>query len=146
MSLTSVEESLLLATYFRGRVPEDDRWRANSNQILTLSLYFTGDISYEDCASRLDTRPYVRKVYDENGKLTEEIIDRHKILINLLQEHAELIEGAGGFEDGTEPTYTACRLTDAGLELAVKLIDKFPKKPDFPNWPDRRKPPDCTQD
>jgi hypothetical protein len=146
MSLTSVEESLLLATYFRGRVPEDDRWRANSNQILTLSLYYTGDISYSECVSRFDTRSYVQKVYDENGELTKEIVDRYKILINLLQDHPELIEGAGDFEVPQEPTYTACRLTDAGLELAAELFDRFPKQPDFPNWPDRRSPPNRKED
>jgi hypothetical protein len=80
-------------------------------------------------------------VYDENGDLTIEIEERYKILIELLKKCPELIEGAGGFEVATEPTYTACRLTDAGLELAREFINAFPQKPDFPNWPDRRTPP-----
>ena len=151
MSLNSIEESLLLAAYFRGRIPEDDRWRSNTDQILTLSLFYTGDISAAGCNDRFANRSYVGKLYaddvdwseeDGYGKLTEEIESRYNVLIQLLREHPELIEGGGDFETPAHPTYTACRLTDAGLELATQLIDKFPKKPDFPNWPDRRMPPD----
>ncbi|MBW3539061.1 MAG: hypothetical protein KY476_02210 [Planctomycetes bacterium] len=146
MSLTRIEESLVLAAYFRGGSQDDRAWTSNTDQILTLSLFYTGDISKADCVSRFANRPYIRDLYKNTewteehawGELTEDIEGRYRALINLLQEHPELIEGGGNFKTPAHPTFTACRLTDIGLKLAATLATQFPKKPDFPNWPDRR--------
>jgi hypothetical protein len=154
MPLTSVEEALVLAAYFRGGSQEDRVWTSNTDQILTLSLFYTGDISFADCVSRFANRSYIQKLYDQDaelteedswGKLTEEIESRYKVLINLLHEHPELIEGGGNFQHPAHPTYTACRLTHAGLLLAEGLNSSFPRKPDFPNWPDKRRMPESSQ-
>lgn len=52
MVLTVIEESLVLAAYYRGGSHDDQVWTSNTDQILTLSLYFTGDISDTDCVER----------------------------------------------------------------------------------------------
>ena len=113
-------------------------WSSNSDQVLTLSLFYTGDISHDDCASRFANRPYLRRVYDDNGQLNEEITHRYKALIALIQQHPDLIEGGGNLKAPADPTYTACGLTDAGCQLARTLVSSFQTKPEFPNWPDRR--------
>ncbi len=141
MPLTSIEESLLLAAYFRGGSQDEHAWGSNTDQILTLSLFYTGDISFADCEGRFSIRSYIQDLYDDDGELTEEIEARYRILINLLQEHAELIEGAGNFQFPAHPTYTSCRLTDSGSELALTLLQSFPQKPEFLNWPDKRSTP-----
>src|SRR4051794_18488976 len=107
MSLTRIEEALLLAAYFRGGSHDQKQWNSNSDQILTLSLFYTGDISEADCACRFATRSHIQELYDESGELTEEIDGRYKVLINLLQEHPELIEGGGNFATPAYPTFTA---------------------------------------
>lgn len=150
--LTRIDESLILAAYFRGgSQAQGNAWFSNTDQILTLSLFYTGDITEADCVGRFSRRSYVGKLYDNSveiteehpwGKLTEEIDGRYKVLIHLLREHAELLEGGGNFETPAHPTFTSCRLTDAGLQLAVTLVGRFPTKPVFPNWPDGRTMPD----
>ena len=151
MPLTAVEESIILAAYFRGGSQDDCAWTSNTDQILTLALFYTGDISSADCVSRFAIRSYIQKLYDEDadvtkenvwGMLTTEIETRYRVLINLLHEHPELIEGGGNFEHPAHPTYTSCRLTKAGLYLAESLINSFPRKPDFRNWPDKRTMPE----
>lgn len=137
MDLTRIDESLLAAAYFRGGSRDDPRWHANCAQVLTLSLFYTGDVTAEDCVERFSVRPYLRGVY-EDGLLTEPIVARYAALISLLRKHPELIEGNGNFEHPAEPVYTACRLTPDGVTLALSLIPIFPRKPDFPNWPDNR--------
>ena len=124
----------------------DHTWTSNTDQILTLSLFYTRDITSAECVSRFTHRSYIQKLYDEKGELTEQIESRHKTLINLLQEHPELIESSGNFEHLAQvhPTFTACRLTNAGLRLALNLINSFPQKPDFPNWPDNRTMPESS--
>lgn len=143
MLLTAVEESLLLAAYYRGGSQDDSCWTANSDQILTLSLFYTGDISFDDCAKRFCQRGHL-PVYDKDGKLTDEIEARYRVLIDLIRKAPDLIGGAGNFEIPTDPPYTACRLTDAGHAHALTLIRSFLRKPEFPNWPDKRPSPDVT--
>lgn len=144
MTLAPVEESLIVAAYFRGGSQSEQRWTSNSDQVLTLSLYYTGDITAEDCRSRFSCRSHVQELYSEDGQLTEEIEARYKVLIRLLAEHPELIEGGGNFQTPAFPTFTACRLTTVGLQLAERLIDAFPRKPDFSNWPDQRTMPEAS--
>jgi hypothetical protein len=141
MSLSSVEESLLVAAYYRGGMPEDHVWGSNSDQVITLSLFYSGDISVEDCAERFAIRHYVGKLYDMPGELADMIKARYRNLIELIREHADLILGGGDLRTPADPTYTACRLTHAGRKLAYSLLPKFPRKPDLPNWPDNP-PPD----
>lgn len=141
MSLSTVEKALLVATYFRGRIPLDWCWRSSSDQILILSLFYTGEITDEDCARRFATRSYVDGLYDEEGDLTEEIWNRYLALQNLLRKRPDLLQSGGDFVTPAGPTYTACGLTEAGTQLALSLVESFPKKPDFPNWPDRRADP-----
>jgi hypothetical protein len=107
-----------------------------------LSLFYTGDISCEDCAGRFSSRSSIQNLYDENGELNEEIEVRYGVVINLIQDRPDLIQGAGDLQLPADPTYTSCRLTDSGLKLACDFIDEFPQKPEFANWPDRRKHPD----
>jgi hypothetical protein len=138
MSLTQIEESVLVATFFRGGDPESRIWASNSDQVLTLSLFYTGDISSEECVVRFLQKGYVGGLYQDDGELNEVIACRYGVLINLLQTHPELIEGGGDFNAPAFPTYTSCRLTRAGQQLACELIPIFPRKPDFQHWPDKR--------
>jgi len=144
MPLTRIEDAILVAAYFRGKDPSEQVWSSNSDQVLTLSLFYTGDISHIDCASRFENRPYLRCVYDDDGQLNEQIKHRYKVLLDLIQQHPDLIDGGGDLKSPADPTYTACGLTDAGCQLARTLISSFPKKPEFPNWPDRRASPDLV--
>jgi hypothetical protein len=136
--MTRVEQSLLLAAFFRGNLPGQPVWTSSCDQVVTLSLFYTEDISGEECQSRFATRSYVSSLYDDTGELAPEIRSRYEGLIRLLKGYPNLIEGGGNFEFPAEPTYTACRLTKAGEALISSIIIQFPSKPDFPNWPDRR--------
>jgi hypothetical protein len=138
MSLSPIEKSLLIGAYFRGNIPGDRRWTSSSDQIVTLSLFYTGDISATECATRFSVPRYVQGLYDDEGELRDEIWTRYKALIQLLRDHPEYIEGGGNFETPADPTYTACRLTEAGVALAKTFIPSFAFKPEFPDWPDRR--------
>ena len=138
MNLTSIDKALILAAYFRGGSQDDNRWTSNSDQILTLSLFYTGDITPEDCVLRFQRRSYVQNLYDSDGILRAEIVSRYRNLINLRSDHPDLIEGGGDWEQPADPTFTACRLTQNGMRLAIKFLPEFPAKPDFPNWPDKR--------
>jgi len=66
-------------------------------------------------------------------------------LIDLVEGFPELIEGGGDFATPADPTFTSCRLTAAGQQVACSLIRVFHQKPDFPYWPDKRKLPAATQ-
>lgn len=138
MPLTQIDESLLVASYFRGGIHSDPLSSSNSDQILTLSLFYTGDISRDDCASRFANRGYVGDLYDKNGELNKQIEARYGALLDLIRQQSDLIEGGGDLQTPADPTYTACRLTDAGCQIALALMASFPRKPRFPNWPDRR--------
>lgn len=137
MPLTTTENAIVLAAYFRGQGPTEHVWSSNSDQVLTLSLFYTGDLSYEDCAWRFAQRPHLRSVYDDDGSLNRLINQRYQVLIGLIQKRPDLIEGGGNFRQPADPAYTACRLTVAGCQLARSLAAAFPEKPAFPNWPDR---------
>lgn len=139
MQLTRVESSLVLAAFFRGMRGDEGRWISNTDQILTLSLFYTGDISAEDCTRRFSQRGYISNLYEENGELQSDIASRYGELIELLRNRDDLIQGSGDFETPQHPTFTSCRLTHQGVELAASIADLFPTKPDFPNWPDRRR-------
>lgn len=138
MPLTTIDESLVLSAYFRGGSQDDPVWTSNSDQILTLSLFYTGTISVVNCVDRFADRSYIQNLYDDNGDLHCEIAARYEILRNLLEQHCELIEGGGDFVTPADPTYTSCRLTEAGVRLSATLVAIFPTKPDLPNWPDKR--------
>jgi hypothetical protein len=112
-------------------------WASNSDQILTLSLFHSGDICRDDCIFRFANRGYVGCLYDRNGNLNEDIASRYQVLIDLLRAHASLMKGGGDMQTPADPTFTACRLTDAGCRRALSVIDLFPQKPEFPEWPDR---------
>lgn len=151
MSLSSIEESLVLAAFFRGGDIHSRKRTSNTDQILTLSLFYMGNITAEDCAARFAHRSYVQKLYvdkmwtgSDYGQLTEEIDSRYHVLIAMIQKHPELIEASGNLTLPQHPTFTSCRLTDAGCELALSIADHFPAKPDFPNWPDKRTMPTDT--
>ena len=154
MALTRTEQTLILAAYYRGGSQDDRDWTSNTDQILTLSLYYTGNISYTDCSERFSKRSYIQKLYDEAadpeehpwGKLTDDLDARYRTLIDLLEKKPDLIEGGGNVKTPALPTYTACRLTDSGLALARSLVDEFPRKPDFPKWPDKRTMPNGFTD
>jgi hypothetical protein len=128
----------LVAAFFRGGGPNDHVWTSNSDQILTLSLFYTGEISSEECAERFSQKSYMGKLYDVDGELTTPVRARYRSLMKLLGERPELIEGGGNFETPADPTYTSCRLTHAGLRRACLLSASLRPKPDFPNWPDKR--------
>ncbi|WP_166831254.1 hypothetical protein [Thalassoroseus pseudoceratinae] len=138
MNLSCIDKSLLLAAFFRGNTRDQDRWTSSSDQVLTLSLFYTGDITSDECQYRFSNRGYVGGLYDDDGELHPQIDSRYQNLIDLLRVQPHLIEGGGNLETPAYPTYTACRLTDDGIRLVPDIIDLFPRKPDFPNWPDRR--------
>ena len=53
MPLSKTQKSLLVAAYFRGGNPDDgDGWFSNCDQVVTLSLFYTGNMSYEECIER----------------------------------------------------------------------------------------------
>lgn len=138
VSLSLIEESLLVAAYYRGGSSSDEIWRSNSDQIITLSLFYTGELSSEDCAERFSDRCGVAGQYQEDGELTVLVKSRYAQLLKMLQAHPELIEGAVNFETPVDPIYTSCRLTEAGMNLARQLIPSLPQKPEFSKWPDKR--------
>lgn len=142
MSLSKIDQSLLLATWFRGNSLEQTYWTSCSDQIVILSLFYTGEITADECCQRFANHSYVGGLYDDNGYLVSIVASRYRQLIDLLRNQPELIEGGGNFEMPADPTYTACRLTEAGILLMPEITERFPVKPDFPNWPDRRSNPD----
>jgi len=135
--LTSVEGSLLVAAYFRGRTPAEYGWVSNCDQVVTLSLFYTQELSADDCVMRFHVKSHVANLYDDDGELADEIRKRYEILIDLIRKRPDLITGGGNFETPADPTFTSCRLTQAGITLAVLLMRSFPRKPNFPNWPDK---------
>lgn len=143
MPLSHIDESLLLAAWFRGRTPgASEGWTANVDQVLALSMFYTGDISREQCALWFLQRSYVQELYEVPFEsLTSEVADRDQVLIELLETRPDLIIGGGDWKLPSFPTFRACGLTVAGAELVPMLIDRFPAKPEFPNWPDKRSAP-----
>jgi hypothetical protein len=137
-SLTIVDHALLAAAYFRGLLTTETIGGSCSDQVVTLSLFYTGDLSADECAARFATRSYLAGAYVGRGKLDPRIEARYRELIRLIHDHPELITGCGDLERPADPTYTGCRLTDAGCGLAEMIIPMLPPKPDFPNWPDSR--------
>lgn len=138
MALSQTGKSLLVAAYFRGGSPDDQGWGSNCDQVITLSLFYTGDISFEECSERFSQRRYVGGLYQNGGELDKSVKRRYRALLKLLRRWPEFIEGAGDLKRPADPTYTSCRLTVAGQKLALMFMPEFRRKPEFPNWPDRR--------
>lgn len=140
VSLSTVERALLLGAFYRGMPDFDETaWSSNSDQVVVLSLFFTGELSSTECAQRFHHRGYVGGLYDDKGQLAAEIKVRYLEFIELLNEHPELIRGGGNLRTPADPTYTSCRLTRAGVELIPAILHTFPAKPEFPNWADKRR-------
>lgn len=55
MSLSQTQKSLLVAAYYRGGHP-GELGGANCDQVVTLSLYYTRGISFEECAERFSQK------------------------------------------------------------------------------------------
>jgi hypothetical protein len=138
MGFTRAQESLLLAAFHRGNSADCQRWSSCNDQVVTLSLFFTGDISAADCENRFAVPGCVGSLYDAQGLLLPDISDRYADLITLIHMHPTVIQGAGDFESHADPTFTACRLTVAGDELIPDIAQNFPLHPDFASWPNRR--------
>lgn len=141
MPISKAKKALLVAAYFRGGNSDDRLWASNCDQVVTLSLFYTGHISFEECAERFSRRSYVGGLYQQSGKLDSSVRVRYRSLIRMLRKLPSLIEGGGNLKLPADPTYTSCRLTAAGEKLALKFLPEFRRKPDFPNWPDRRQAP-----
>lgn len=140
-TLSTVEQSLILAAYYRGNLLYDAFTRACCDQVITLSLFYTADISEHDCIERFKNRSYVMLYWkndDENEGLAEPLLQRYLTLIELIDNHPDLIEGFGNLRSPAHPCYTACRLTQGGEAIAQATFSRFPSKPLFENWPDRR--------
>jgi hypothetical protein len=137
MDVSRIEQSLLLATNFRGNLPDQAAWTSCSDQILTLSLSIPATFRRTN-ARRVSQTAITLAAFTAKRVKSFQIEARYRCLIQLLSDHSELIEGGGNFRTPAWPTYTACRLTDDGLRLIPHIIDLFPGNPDFPNWPDRR--------
>lgn len=133
-----IHDAIILAAFFRGGDPATFGWISNCDQVVTLSLFYTGDISTGECIDRFAVKSYVGGLYQDGGELHPMISDRYKLLIDLLKSHQHLIQGGGDFELPADPTYTSCRLTREGDQAAFAVVNNFPAKPDFPNWPDKR--------
>ena len=138
MNFSAIEKSLLLTAFFRENTQDQERWTSSCDQVLTLSLFYTGDITADECQSRFSTRSNVGGLYAADGELDSQIESRYQLLIDLLRQQPQFIEGGGNFKTPAHPTYTACRLTEVGTRIIPDIIGSFPSKPDFPNWPDRR--------
>ncbi len=133
-----VQEAILLAAYFRGGDPDAVVWTSNCDQVVTLSLFYTGDISASNCNDRFSVKSYAGKLYQDDGELDEMIVSRYHALIELLQSPPHLFEGGSNLKSPAHPAFTSCRLTREGQEFALSVAKNFPDKPDFPNWPDKR--------
>ena len=138
MDFTPVQEALLLAAFFRGNTVDFQRWISCNDQVTTLSLFYTGDITAADCQERFATRGYVSSLYTEDGLLLPNIAERYAALIRLIHKYPNLIQGGGDLKSPASPTFTACRLTAAGNELIPDLAQRLPRTPDFPSWPSSR--------
>ncbi|PNY36338.1 hypothetical protein C2E31_13480 [Rhodopirellula baltica] len=136
--LSQIERSLVLATYFRSGRQSQTFWTSNADQIIAISLFYTGDLSVDECTDRFAVRGYVKCLYNSSGDLLPQIESRYQSLIGLVRGRSDLIEGGGDFDTPADPTYTSCRLTFHGLQLAPMLANDLPAKPHFPNWPDQR--------
>ncbi|MFM8580460.1 MAG: hypothetical protein ACKOFW_03040 [Planctomycetaceae bacterium] len=90
------QEAILLAAYFRGGDPDAVVWTSNCDQVVTLSLFYTGDISTNDCIDRFAVKSYVGKLYQDDGELNGMIASRYQTLIELLQSHPHLFEERQG--------------------------------------------------
>jgi hypothetical protein len=134
--LSLTEQALLLASFFRGNPPSQTHWTSSCDQVIALSLFYTGDMSYADCEKRFETG-YVSPLYDSDGELLRDLRDRYNELIELIRRRPDLISGGGNFDRPADPTYTACKLTQEGFRLIPDLINLFPAKPTFANWPDK---------
>jgi hypothetical protein len=135
MELSRIDEALLVAALFRGGTPDQSCWNANSDQVVTLSLFYTGDLSRAECVERFLRRGYMGRIYNDQGDVSQPIADRYRALIGLIRRLPELIEGAGNLELPADPSFTACRLTEAGRRTALQKMPSFPRKPEFPDWP-----------
>ena len=138
MTLSRVQQAVLLAAYFRGGDPDEGVWSSSCDQVVMLSLFYSGDISASECMDRFSERPHLGGLYQNDGKLVRGIARRYRMLIKLLRSHPHLIKGAGNLKSPAHPTYTACGLTPEGQQLALSLVKTFPAKPEFPDWPDKR--------
>ena len=141
-NLSQNEQALLLASFFRGNPLSQTHWTSSCDQVITLSLFYTGHISYEECEKRFETG-YVSPLYDHDGELLQDLRDRYNELIELIRRRNDLISGGGDFETPADPTYTACKLTREGLRLVPDLVEAFPGKPVFAKWPDKNTLPTC---
>lgn len=139
-NLSLTEQALLLAAFFRGNPHSQTHWTSSCDQVIALSLFYTGDMSFADCEKRFETG-YVSPLYDNDGELLRDLRDRYNELIELIRRRHDLISGGGNLDTPADPTYTACRLTQEGIRLIPELIKLFPSKPNFANWPDKNELP-----
>lgn len=142
--MDAIDQSLLLAAYFRGNLLSDDRWISCNDQVVALSLFCTGDISQDECCEAFARRSgtYGWSLCANQLDLRSDVNSRYRRLIELTQKRVDLIEGGGDLVQPAWPTFTACRLTVAGEAEALSAVELYPSKPDFPNWPDRRTLPE----
>lgn len=136
MNVTKVEQSIILAAYFRGHTVGQKPWTSNSDQVVTLSLFYTDDITFDECESRFSNRGHVGGLYDDEGELHSLVAERYRTLVELIKTNLSLIEGGGDVDTPADPTYTACRLTKVGVQMALEIVHNFPSKPEFQRWPD----------
>lgn len=136
--ISAIDKSLLLAAFFRGNATNQELWTSCSDQVVTLSLFYTGEINFNECESRFSNRGCVGGLYQEFGELQPLIRTRYQLLVDLIRNKPQYIEGGGDFETPADTTFTACRLTDKGVQLATMIIEEFPSKPVFTNWSDER--------
>jgi hypothetical protein len=139
-NLSLTEQALLLAAFFRGNPHSQTHWTSSCDQVIALSLFYTGDMSFADCEKRFETG-YVSPLYDNDGGLLRDLRDRYNELIELIRRRHDLISGGGNLDTPADPTYTACKLTQDGIRLIPDLVKLFPAKPDFANWPDKNELP-----
>lgn len=135
MELTRVEQALFAAAYFRARFP-GDRF-ANNAHIIVLSMFYTGEVSHQDCENWFSVYATTRLLYDLNGEIDAGVRQRYGVLIALTKKYPELLEGGGNLVLPADPSFTACNLSLAGEEVAKKLVSQFPEKPKY-SRPDKR--------
>ena len=143
IDLNRVDRSLLLAAFFRGNARTQSYWTSSCDQVVALSVFYTGDLTYKGCQQRFESG-YVGPLYDLDGELLPDVKRRYYQLIDLLGHRPDLILGGGNLTTPADPSYTACKLTETGISIVPRLQEEFPEKPTFGKWPDKNSPADLT--
>ena len=144
MKYSKEQKALILAAYYRGGDIADNPVRACTDQVIVLSNYFTETISLDDTLHSLQHKGHVTGIHDDEGELLPLNEKRYYILIDLVRQDPDVVEGLGNWGNEVKELppsdvhFNSVRLKEKGLEIAKTYKDEFPPVPNFPEWPNRR--------